>query len=64
MGIRGPLRRCNHAEAVRYFNRLILDLKKREMGLKHDPITMERLNEADKHIQDIQNCTRPVIVWR
>ena len=60
--------RDKHAEAVRFFNRLIIDLKKKLAGIEHDPITEERLNEASRHISDIQACKencviRHTVVW-
>jgi hypothetical protein len=48
----------NHGEAAGYFNRLLIDLKKRVMGLEHEPITMERLEEGTKHVRDIAECQR------
>ena len=52
----------NHDEAVRYFNRLVIDLMLELDGLDHEPITKERLREATRHIRDIQECCRPAIV--
>lgn len=54
----------NHFGAVGFFNRLIIDLKLRELGEEHDPITMERLEEASAHVRDIAACTRRVRVRR
>jgi hypothetical protein len=63
--IRGELMLCNHDEAVSFFNRLIIDLKLQNLGQEPtEPITAERLNEASKHIKDIQGCQRPARVWR
>jgi hypothetical protein len=56
--IRGELKILNHGEAVRYFNNLIVDLLKKEAGMEHEPITKERLQEAQRHIQNIQACER------
>ena len=64
MKIRGELELLNHNEAVAFFNQLIIDLKKRELGLEYEPITMERLTEASHHIRDIQGCVRPARIWR
>ena len=61
MSIREPTI-SNHSEAVRFFNRLIIDLQLRRLGKEHEPITVERLNEAGKHIRDIQQCKRPAVV--
>ena len=38
--------------------RLIIDLKKKEMGREHQPITMERLEEATKAIGKLQQCRK------
>ena len=54
----------NHSEAVGFFNRLIIDLKLRELGEPHDPITIERLQEASTHVRDIAECKRRVRVCR
>ena len=35
---------------------LLIDLKKREMGLEYDRITMERLEDASKAVGRIQQC--------
>lgn len=46
-----------HGEAVAYFNRLIMDLKKQLLGGAYfEPITMERLNESRKHFNDLDQC--------
>jgi hypothetical protein len=37
---------------------LIIDLKKRELGLDHQMITMERLDEASKAIGKLQQCRK------
>ena len=40
---------------------LIIDLKKRELGREHTPITMERLEEASKAIGTIQQCRKQAL---
>jgi hypothetical protein len=63
--IHGELMLCNHNEAVGFFNRLIIDLKLQNLGQEPtEPITAERLNEASKHIRDIQSCQRPARIVR
>jgi hypothetical protein len=37
---------------------LIIDLKKREWGRDYKAITMERLNEASKAIEKLQQCRK------
>lgn len=59
MKIQGQLTIRNHGRAAAFFNRLIMDLKKKEMGLEHDSITMERLSEATRHLLDVAECTSP-----
>jgi len=54
----------NHFEAVGFFNRLIIDLKLRELGEEHEPIIMERLEEASAHMRDISDCVRRVPIRR
>jgi hypothetical protein len=49
----------NHADAVKYFNRLLVDMKKWKLGYEHDPVTMERLEEGTKHVQELDQCRRP-----
>ncbi len=53
-----------HSSAILFFDSLIVDLKLVELG--HEPIkpvTLERLEQASRHIQDIQRCTEPVLRW-
>lgn len=48
-----------HDEACHYFNWLVLDLKLQQMGHAEKmsaPVSPERLAEADKHLQDLQQC--------
>lgn len=47
-----------HLMEVGVLTTLIIDLKKRELGREHTPITMERLDEATKAIGQIQQCRR------
>ena len=47
-----------HMEECRVLTGLIIDLKKRELGREHEPITMERLNEATKAVGTIQQCRK------
>lgn len=50
-----------HLEECRVLTSLIIDLKKRELGHEHEPITMERLQEATKQIGNIQQCRKQVL---
>ena len=46
-----------HIDAMRYFNRLIIDLKHIAIrGEPVEPITMERLEEGSKHLDDLERC--------
>jgi len=48
-----------HSSEVTYFNRLIIDLKLREMGKEpSEPITMERLQSATQYLQKISQCRK------
>lgn len=50
-----------HSEECCVLTGLIIDLKKRELGREHEPITMERLDEATKAIGAIQQCRKQVL---
>jgi hypothetical protein len=43
-----------HGDAVRFLEQLVVDLKKRECRLEHEPITMARLDAARVYIATIQ----------
>jgi hypothetical protein len=45
-----------HAEECRFLNDLIIDLKKKDLGHDHTPITMERLEMASKCMSTLQQC--------
>jgi len=49
-----------HGDAVRFLDQLVVDLKKRERGLEHEPITMARLDAARVYIATIQASLRRV----
>lgn len=50
-----------HAQECSFLTSLIIDLKKRELGREHSPITMERLDEASKTIGKIQQCRKQAL---
>lgn len=57
MNIAPPPRIHKHAKAISWINSLILDLKLQELGHKPmKPITVERLEEGEKHIRDLEQC--------
>jgi hypothetical protein len=45
-----------HTEECSELTMLLIDLKKRELGREHSPITMERLETASKCVGKIQQC--------
>ncbi|MGE4195950.1 MAG: hypothetical protein AB7G11_02345 [Phycisphaerales bacterium] len=46
-----------HHEAILFFNRLIIDLKKQAMNHPPtEPITMERLMEGSRHLDEVAAC--------
>ena len=53
----------NHSKAVGYFNQLLIDLKLQALGEKHEPITMERLEEGTKHVRDVAGCQRVARIY-
>lgn len=54
----------NHQAAADYLNRLLIDLKCIQLGHPPtQPITMERLMEGSKHVQDLDQCRRPGRVY-
>lgn len=50
-----------HAEECSVLTTLLIDLKKRELGREHTPITMERLDEASAAIGRIQSCRKQAL---
>lgn len=53
-----------HVQAIEFFNDLIIDLKLLQLGkLPRQPITMERLEDATRHLVDLERCKEKV-VWR
>lgn len=50
-----------HMEECGLLTGLIIDLKKRELGREHEPITMERLEDASKAIGGIQQCRKQAL---
>jgi len=61
--IRGELMLRDHDEAAKFFGKLIHDLALDLIEMEHDPITVERLNEARRHLRDIKECQRPARVF-
>lgn len=47
-----------HMAECSVLNGLIIDLKKRELGHKYEPITMQRLEDATKALGKIQACRK------
>lgn len=47
-----------HSEECRILTRLLIDLKKKDLGREHAAITMERLDEASKAVGSIQQCRK------
>lgn len=47
-----------HANECSIINSLLIDLKKRELGREHTPITIERIDEATAAIGVIQQCRK------
>lgn len=56
-------RQRNHEDAQRWVRELILDLKLRELGEQHTPVTLERLKEWDKFDYELDQCTRPAVYY-
>lgn len=52
-----------HLQECECLTKLMLDLKKRELGREHGPITIERLDEANVAISKIMAC-RQKGIWR
>lgn len=50
-----------HSEECGVLTSLLIDLKKREMGLEYTAITTERLDEASKAVGKIQQCRRQAL---
>lgn len=53
----------NHEEVQRWVRQLVIDLKLRELGEEHEPITLERLQEWDTFDLELDNCTRPAVYY-
>lgn len=48
-----------HDEEVGFFTSLLIDLKLREMGREpRQPITLERLDQATKHVRTVMQCRK------
>jgi hypothetical protein len=47
-----------HNEEIAFFTRLLIDLKKREVGHAYEAITMERLEEGTRHVQTLFQCKK------
>jgi len=56
-------RERKHFNAQQWIRSLIIDLKLREEGLEHDPITLERLKEWDQFDEELDQCTRPAVYY-
>ena len=53
----GRLKRYKHDKSLALLNRLAIDLKKREIGLDHDPITVKRVDDIMKSVRgDLEQC--------
>lgn len=53
-----------HRAALEYLDQLILDLKLREAGHEHRPITLHRLEEWHRiHRKDIDGCRRRLVFY-
>ena len=50
-----------HMEECGVLTSLLIDLKKRELGREHVPITMERLDEASRAVGKIQQCRKQAL---
>ena len=51
---------CEHFEAMMWMNALIINLKQKLLNFdQSEAITMERLDEWDKHYKDLERCRRP-----
>lgn len=50
-----------HSEECSTLTTLLVDLKKRELGREHAPITIARLDEATKAIGKIQQCRQQAL---
>jgi len=60
-GIADDLGHLKHSEAIGYFNNLIIDLKLQTLGKEpREPFTMERLDEATRHVQKLMECREKV----
>lgn len=50
-----------HSAEIDFLTDLLIDLKKRELGNEpREPITMDRLNEASKHVSKLFACREKV----
>lgn len=50
-----------HANECSELTTLLIDLKKRELGHSHEPITMARLEAASRAIGAIQSCRKQAL---
>jgi hypothetical protein len=50
-----------HMQECSLLTTLLVDLKKRELGREHQPITMERLEEASQAVGKIQQCRQQAL---
>ena len=53
----GRVKHYKHDKSLALLNRLAIDLKKREIGLAHDPITVKRVDDIMKTVRgDLEQC--------
>ena len=50
------VRMPRHPRECHFLTDLIIDLKLRELGKEHEPITMKRLQQATKAVREISQC--------
>ena len=51
---------CEHVDAMNWMNTLVINLKQQLLGFKlTGTISMQRLDEWDKHYEDLEKCRRP-----
>lgn len=51
----------SHAEECSVITGLLIDLKLRELGREHNPVTMDRLHEASSAVGKIQQCRKQAL---
>lgn len=50
---------CEHVDAMNWMNTLVINLKQQLLGFKlTGTISMQRLDEWDKHYKDLEKCRR------